>query len=644
MCGIAGLFHLDGLPILSMDEKLQVMNRLLAHRGPDDEGQWIASDRSVGLVHRRLSIIDLSPTGAQPMIAPSGAVVLHNGEVYNAPELRESLSPHYPFRGHSDTESMLAAYDRHGLDFVDRLRGMFACAVFDPTCRRLACIRDRFGIKPLYYAVCDRVLVFASEAKAILPFLRDIETDPEALAEYLTFQYTIGEQTLFKGISQLMPAHMLVVEKGEIRTRRYWDVDYTLDWDHSERFFLDQLPDHVNDSVDVHLRSDVPVATYLSGGIDSSIITMMCAGKGGARESFHGKFTDHPGYDESGYARAVAEKAGTTLNEATMTATDFRDNIESLIYHLDFPVAGPGSFPQFMVSKLAASKVKVIVGGQGGDEIFGGYARYLVAYLEQCLKASIDGTYKGGNFVVTLESILPNLPLLQEYKPMIKGFWQQGLFGELDARYFRLIDRSADMADEVDWSVLDKARVFDSFRTIFNSRNVGKEAYFDKMTHFDFKCLLPALLHVEDRVSMAHGLESRVPFLDHRLVEFAATVPADVKYQGGQQKRMLKSTFGDLLPKEVLERRDKMGFPVPLNEWFKGELKGFMNDLFGSQSARERPFFNADKALESLTGEARFSRKTWGLMGLELWQKTFHDQAHHWRGMIDDVDSVRKTA
>ncbi|MEM9626066.1 MAG: asparagine synthase (glutamine-hydrolyzing) [Pseudomonadota bacterium] len=644
MCGIAGFLHLDGQPITLPEQKLDVMNRLLAHRGPDDEGQWIAPNRSVGLVHRRLSIVDLSEAGAQPMISPSGAIILHNGEVYNAPELREALTPHHDFKGHSDTESMLAAYDRYGLDFVDHLRGMFGCAIWDPNLRRLIGVRDRFGIKPFYYAVVDRLLVFASEAKAILPFLDDIETDPDALAEYLTFQYTIGEQTLFRHIKQLMPAHMLIVENGEINIRRYWDVDYSLDWDHSERYFLNELPNYLHESVDVHLRSDVPVATYLSGGIDSSIITMIAAEKGDAHESFHGKFVDHQGFDESAYARAVAERAGTNLNELVMTAADFRDNIERLIYHLDFPVAGPGSFPQFMVSKLAASKVKVIVGGQGGDEIFGGYARYLVAYLEQCLKASIDGTYKRGNFVVTLESILPNLPLLQEYKPMIKGFWKENLFGELDERYFRLIDRSADMADEVNWAALDKDRVFEAFRAIFNSRNVGKEAYFDKMTHFDFKCLLPALLHVEDRVSMAHGLESRVPFLDHKLVEFAATVPADVKYQGGQQKRMLKSTFGDLLPRDVLERRDKMGFPVPLNEWFKDELKGFMGDLFGSRAARERPFFYADKALEGLTGEARFSRKTWGLMGLELWHQTFHDKAHAWREMINGVDTVRKSA
>ncbi|MGI9434326.1 MAG: asparagine synthase (glutamine-hydrolyzing), partial [Geminicoccaceae bacterium] len=489
MCGIAGIIHLDGHTVPGLNRKLQLMNQLLAHRGPDAEGYWTATDGSVGFAHRRLSIIDLSSTGAQPMVSPSGAVITYNGEVYNAPEMRRALARHHSFQGHSDTESTLAAYDRHGLDFVDRLRGMFALALWDPGRARLACVRDRFGIKPFYYALIGRLLVFASEAKALLPFLDDIETDPSALAEYLTFQYTIGDQTLFKNVRQLMPAHMLVVENGDLDIRRYWDVDYNLDWDHSERFFLNQLPDYVHESTNVHLRSDVPVGTYLSGGIDSSIITMICAEKGEARDSFHGKFTDHEGYDESRYARAVADRAGVTLNEITITASDFQENIEKLIYHLDFPVAGPGSFPQFMVSKLAASKVKVIVGGQGGDEIFGGYARYLVAYLEQCLNAAIEGSYKNGNFVVTLESILANLPLLQEYKPMIRNFWQKDLFGDLDARYFRLIDRSNDMSDEVDWQALDKDVVFEAFRSIFNSRNVGKEAYFDKMTHFDFKCL-----------------------------------------------------------------------------------------------------------------------------------------------------------
>jgi asparagine synthase (glutamine-hydrolysing) len=294
-----------------------------------------------------------------------------------------------------------------------------------------------------------------------------------------------------------------------------------------------------------------------------------------------------------------------------------------------------------MVSKLAAEHVKVVLGGQGGDEIFGGYARYLLAYFEQCIKAAMDGTYRNGNYVVTIESIVPNLGLLREYKPMMQQFWKEGLFGPLDERYFRLVDRSTDMTDEVDWSELDKDAVFASFQSIFNSvRNVGKEAYFDSMTHFDFKCLLPALLHVEDRMSMAHGLESRVPLLDHGLVEFAATVPADVKFEGGHMKHMLKNAYADLIPQEVLTRRDKMGFPVPLKEWFAGELNDMMVDIFTNLKESHRPYINADSVLNNFDKAAQFSRKTWGLLSLELWHQEFHDKAAEFRAMRTDPTDI----
>ena len=281
-----------------------------------------------------------------------------------------------------------------------------------------------------------------------------------------------------------------------------------------------------------------------------------------------------------------------------------------------------------MVSQLAAKHVKVVLGGQGGDEVFGGYARYLLAYFEQCIKAAIDGNYRNGHYVVTIESIVPNLGLLREYKPLMAQFWGEGLFGDLDARYYRLIDRSADMNEEVDWSLLDKNQVFEDFRTIFNNpSNVRKEAYFDKMTHFDFKCLLPALLHVEDRMSMAHGLESRVPLLDHPLIEFAATVPADVKFQDGQMKHLIRLAFEDVLPEQLMQRRDKMGFPVPLKEWFSGELSGLLQDVFRSEAARTRQFMNSDKVLENVGTMGTFSRKIWGLLSLELWHQMFHDRA-----------------
>jgi asparagine synthase (glutamine-hydrolysing) len=508
---------------------------------------------------------------------------------------------------------------------------MFAFAIWDG--KRLFCARDRFGIKPFYYAIVGDSFMFASEAKALLPFLPDIETDASALAEYLTFQYTIGEHTLFKGIRQLLPGHALALENGQVKVWRYWDVKYEIDYDHSPRHFQTRLAELVDESLRLHLRSDVPVGSYVSGGIDSSLIAILAAKIDPVnRQSFHGKFTEFPGYDESGYAQLAADRAGSQLHVVDIKARHFRDHIDDVLYHLDFPVAGPGSFPQYMVSKLAAEHLKVVLGGQGGDEVFGGYARYLLAYFEQCIKAALDGNYRSGNFVVTIESIVPNLGLLREYKPLMQEFWREGLFGPLDERYFRLVDRSTDMEEEIDWQALDKPRVFEDFRAIFNNqRNVRKEAYFDSMTHFDFKCLLPALLHVEDRMSMAHGIESRVPLLDHPLIEFAATVPADVKFEGGNMKHLLKSAFADTLPDDILNRRDKMGFPVPLKEWFAGELRDMAQDVFRTIKSRHRPYINADAVLANFDTVGRFSRKTWGLLSLELWHQRFHDRAAEYR-------------
>ena len=635
MCGIAGIVSISGSPLQSAASKLDVMSRLIAHRGPDGQGAWVAPGEDAGLAHRRLAIIDLSESAAQPMAGENDTHLTFNGEIYNYVELKRALSNKWRFRTESDTETILAAYEVHGDDCLQHLRGMFAFALWDNRRHRLLCARDRIGIKPFYYAIVGDQLLFASEAKALVPFLPEIETDRDALSEYLTFQYTLGEHTLFKGIRQLLPGHALSVENGKLRTWRYWDINYEIDWDHSHPFFYRRLRELLEESIDIHLRSDLPVGGYISGGIDSSLISILAARFSAQnRHFFHGTFSETPAYDESRYAALAVDAAKGQLHQIDIKATDFRDHIETAIYHLDYPVAGPGSFPQFMVSKLASEHVKVVLGGQGGDEIFGGYARYLVAYFEQCIKAAIDGTYKSGNFVVTIESVVPNLDVLREYKPMLRQFWRDGLFEDIDARYFALIDRSSDMAEEVDWGPLDKPAVFERFRAIFNNAdNVRREAYFDKMTHFDFKCLLPALLHVEDRMSMAHGLESRVPFLDHPMVEFAATVPADVKFQGGHLKHMIRTAFADVLPDTLLNRRDKMGFPVPLNEWFAGELKPYLMDLFGSRVAQTRPFLRNRRVLENLAQEAPFSRKTWAFLNLEIWHRLFHDRASEWRAL-----------
>jgi len=640
MCGIAGAVSLARKPIRRLGRALETMNTLIAHRGPDGDGVWSAPGDVAGLAHRRLAIIDLSPSGRQPMLGPNGTVITFNGEVYNYLELMDELRDGWEFRSTSDTETVLAAYAKWGTDCLSHLRGMFSFALWDGD--RLFAARDRFGIKPFYYTVVDGVLYFASEIKALLPLLPEIATEPDALAEYLTFQYTLGEKSLFKHVHTLMPGHALVVERGQVRTFRYWDVHYEVDFDHTPHWFNEKMREILHESVKVHLRSDVPVGAYVSGGIDSSLIAILASREeASGKIGFHGKFTEFPGYDESAYAKAAARDANLALHEIEIGAEDFRNTIEKVIYHLDHPVAGPGSFPQYMVSGLAAKHVKVVLGGQAGDEIFGGYARYLIAYFEQSIKAAIDGTYRQGNFVVTPESILPHLGVLQEYKPLIRQLFSKGLFGPLDERYFRLVDRSADVKNEVDWSSLDRAGVFERFAQVFNSeRNVRKEAYFDSMTHFDFKCLLPALLQVEDRMSMAHGLEARVPLLDHHVVEFAATIPADIKFKGGQMKHFLKSTYAADLPEELARRRDKMGFPVPLKEWFSGELKDYVSDIFAAQKTRSRPYFDSEAILANFQDVEQFSRKVWGFLSLELWHQLFHDRAAEYRRMLDEPSTA----
>ncbi len=570
------------------------------------------------------------------MQAVDGSVVVFNGEIYNYLELKESLRNHWDFRSNSDTETILAAYDRWNVDCLDHFRGMFSFALWKDN--QLFAARDPFGIKPFYYAEVAGVLYFASEVKALLPFLPEIDTDADALAEYLTFQYQIGTTSLFRHVKTLLPGHRLRVREGQVIVERYWDVQFNIDLDHTAHYFEKRLEEILEASMDRHMRSDVMIGAYISGGIDSSIIAKLSveyprsAGLG-----FHGKFLESPAYDESHYAESAAEKAGIALHQVIITPNDFQDSIFKVLYHLDHPVAGPGSFPQYIVSQLAAKHVKVVLGGQGGDEIFGGYARYLVAYLEQALKASIEGTYRNGNFVVTPESIIPNLVVLQEYVPLLKQFFAEGLFGDIDARYFRLISRANDMQEEVDWNALDMVGVMDRYRATFNStRNVRKEAYFDSMTHFDFKCLLPALLQVEDRMSMAHGLEARVPLLDRDLVEFAATIPAGIKFPGGRMKHVLKTFAAAHLPEEVMLRRDKMGFPVPLREWFSGPLREFVRDIFSNQAAKDRPYLNNAAILKNFDRGGQFSRKTWGLLSLEIWHQLFHDRAEQYRRMLRD--------
>ena len=636
MCGISGKLNFKFERDKNLNRHLLAMNKIQAHRGPDGEGVWLHKNKYLGFGHRRLSIIDLE-TGNQPMSDSYGNTICYNGEIYNYKDIKNELKSSYTFKTTSDTETILAAYHKWGLDCVNHLRGMFAFALWDEKKKTLFCARDRFGIKPFYYIFNDKEFIFASEAKALLPFLRNIETDYDALKDYFVFQFCLGEKTLFKNVKQLLPAHYLVVKDGKLNIKKYWEVNYALDWEHKKHYFQDKVRVLIKDSIKYHLMSDVEVGAYLSGGIDSSTVATL-ANKHKKRNHFKvftGKFSIGDAYDESRYAKEVARQNHFKFFEIDISSRDFIKNIRKLIYHLDYPVAGPGSFPQYMVSSLASKHLKVVLGGQGGDEIFGGYARYLLAYFEQCIKGAIEGTMRKGKFIVTYESIIPNLVTLREYKPLMQEFWGEGLFETRDRRYFKLINKANTLKDEINWEILEPYSAFETFKKIFWSKNVQKESYFDSMTHFDFKTSLPALLQVEDRISMAHGLESRVPFLDHPLIEFVATIPSNVKFENGTLKNLLRTTFGDILPKRILNRKDKMGFPVPLTEWMKGELFEFVSDIFSSKKARQRAYLNPRFDIRSLIArESQFSRKLWGLLSLELWQQEFHDKQSYFKKLI----------
>ncbi|MFN5513846.1 MAG: asparagine synthase (glutamine-hydrolyzing) [Cyanobacteriota bacterium] len=630
MCGISGLLHLSSKRVPHLQQRLEVMNQLQKHRGPDGSGVWAHDQEFVGLAHQRLSIIDLT-TGKQPMRYPSGNWLTYNGEIYNYQELRSQLGAEN-FATASDTEVILGAYQHWGQDCVQQFRGMFAFALWDESNKTLFCARDRFGIKPFYYTVVNQILYFASEVKALLPFVQNIETDLEGFKDYLTFQFCLAGKTLFKDIHELPPAHILTLHNGQIKIQKYWEVYYQPDFDHTAKYFQEQIQALLADSVKLHLRSDVPVGGYVSGGFDSSLIASLATQQSSADFiGFTGKFSYSPEYDESHYAQAAAEHCRFNLETVDILEQDFIDNIYNVIYHLDYPIAGPGSFPQYMVSKLASNHRKVVLGGQGGDEIFGGYARYLIAYFEQCIKGAIDGSMNDGNFIVTYESIIPNLTALKNYKPLLQEFWREGLFGDMDRRYFRLINRAPNLKNEVHWEFLENYSSFKTFQSIFKGSNVSQKSYFDLMTHFDFKTLLPALLQVEDRVSMAHGIESRVPLLDHALVELAATIPSDVKFKDGTMKRIFKDAMSPFLPPVISQRKDKMGFPVPLTEWMQGPIRDFIFDIFSSQNALNRELINNRQVLASLEEEPKYGRKIWGLLCLEIWQQTFHDQSSYYR-------------
>ena len=623
MCGIVGYYCQQ---TASKKEILFDMMQTLEHRGPDGSGTWFSETNDYAIGHLRLSIIDING-GKQPFVSEDQNYILtFNGEIYNYIELRQLLSHNgFTFSTYSDTEVLLKMYIAYGEKMLNKLSGMFAISIYDKKREELFLARDHFGIKPLYYFQSDGFFAYASEIKALIKHPKvPIKKNHEKIREYVAFQMILNDETLYEGINKLEPATFIKIKNGKIvEKHQYWDLDYTIDESKTQEQFTSELLLLLQNSVLQQVRSDVPVGSYLSGGIDSSIISILTAKNYSNNiKTFTGGFKDSPNYDETHYARLVSDKINSDHFEIFPTANDFSDSIERIIHFMDEPSAGPGVFPQFMVSSLASKHVKVILGGQGGDELFGGYARYSVAYLEECIKGAILENSSEDKHVVTLKSMIDNLPLLKQYLPMIKRQFSSGLFDSMDARYFKLFHRTHDLDQvyEKDFiESIDMKKIFYEFSKIFNHPKTT--SYFNKMTYFDMKTHLPALLQVEDRSSMSSSLESRVPFLDRRIAELLASIPPTMKFSNGKLKYLLIKAAKDILPNEVKNRKDKMGFPTPLNEWMKGSLREFVLDIMLSQEARQRKIYNLAKIEKKIDQNQKFTRDIWGALNLELWQQ-----------------------
>lgn len=626
MCGIigwkSGSKKIDSGIVRKMADSI-------AHRGPDGEGFYYSDDNSLCLGHKRLAVID-PESGLQPMRSfDEELVITFNGAIYNFLELRrELIGLGYPIKTYSDTEVLIYAYKHWGIECLDKLNGMFAFAIHDKAKKIIFGARDRLGEKPFYYFYNKKDFIFASEIKAILASgAVKASLDNESLHEYLTFQYYLDNNTLFKDIVKLKPGYYFILDETSMRLdiNQYWDVVYKRDMDvQSEDYYVDKLRHLINSSIVLRLRADVPIGSHLSGGIDSSIVATLNAmhlGDNLKLETFTGKFAEGSDYDETKYAIQVSQEINSNYNEILIKDSDFIENIYDIIWHMDEPQAGPGVFSQYMVAKYASKKVKVILGGQGGDETFLGYTRYFIAYYEKMLKRNIEE--KGSYYQNVLNAMTPNLFQMNGYQPMIQDFFAKGFFNEDVKRYFRLSDRFSSNVGIFSKEFLQQDyNSFEKFNKIFSKHNTS---IVNKMSYLDTKVFLPSLLHVEDRTSMANSLESRVPLLDYRIIEFAATIPANIKFKDGISKYLLKKAFKNIVPDNVLSRKDKKGFPTPTNLWFKTSLNGWVKELLLDKKTLERGLYEKNELLNLVDGNSKFNRSLWGVINLELWHRCFID-------------------
>jgi asparagine synthase (glutamine-hydrolysing) len=623
MCGIAGVISLDPREAVS-PALLTRMGDTIKHRGPDGEGLWI--EGRVGLGHRRLAIVDVDG-GQQPMTDEDGSCwITYNGEIYNHVALRSGLEARgHRYRTRSDTETILHLYEEEGERCVEQLQGMFAFALWDRTRQRLLLARDRLGIKPLYYAVTDDAILFGSEIKAILAAgTIKPELDRALLPEYLASGYVAGEATFFRGVRKLLPGRTLTWSARDgVALRRYWQVPRGEDG--SSGGFAERAADlrqRLEATVRSHLMSDVPLGVFLSGGLDSSAIAALMASMVKEPIRTFSVGFDEPEANELAYARLVARAVGAEHREIVVSPGDFFRALPRLIWHEDEPIAFPSSVPLHFVSRLASDHVKVVLTGEGADELFLGYNRYRVtawnARLGGLWGAVAPATARDG-----VRSALSRLPTgLRRYAARSFLALEPGPRG-LFCENFAIFPTATQRRLLVDPELLNGR---DPFGAALHALAEGGPDLRQAMSRADLETYLVELLMKQDQMSMSASVESRVPFLDHRLVEHVTAMPARAKLHGFTTKAVLRAAVGDCVPPEILTRR-KMGFPVPVGRWLRGAFWPVVEDLVLGPRAIARGLFDP-AALRRLAdghrrGQADHGHRLWLLLNLELWQRVF---------------------
>jgi asparagine synthase (glutamine-hydrolysing) len=625
MCGITGILYAQ--PAHAVDpEQLRRMTAVLSHRGPDDDGFYI--NGAVGLGHRRLSIIDVGGSRQPILNQDKTRAIVFNGEIYNFKTVREALQRRgYHFTTQGDTEVILRAYEEYGEACVQHLRGMFAFAIWDGVKQQLFLARDRVGIKPLYYYWDGRMFLFASEIKALLQDSGVEKTlDPQALDDYLTYLYIPAPKTIFQRIRKLRPGHTLTVSAGRVIEREYWDLAFKPKDGLPEAEYVTGLLDKLRESVDMHLMSEVPLGAFLSGGVDSSAVVGIMAGLLNQPVNTASIGFREAGFDELPYARAVAQRFQTHVHERTVAA-EAAMILDALVWHFDEPFADSSMVPTYYVSQVARECVTVCLSGDGGDENFAGYRRYRFDVLENQLRSRLPAGLRQPLF-----SVLGSLYPKADWLPRI--FRAKTLFTNLalspERAYYHtmscftpqmksLLYTEAFKRDVGDYDPFSVMHVY--FERSRDLDTLSRIQYIDVKTY-----LVDDILTKVDRASMAHSLEVRVPLLDHEVMEYAASIPAAYKLRHGEGKYIFKKALRNLLPGDILYR-PKMGFAIPLAQWFRGELKGTFETSIFAKDAFIGGFYNQDVIRrwwrQHQHGTRDYAPYLWALLLLECWGQRF---------------------